>query len=136
MIKFLGKRKGRLIPPLFYYLKKPSQLRHSLMVAKFYSYFQKRYSIKKFNIEPTYGKIRPDAAFVYVQNGISEIGLLEVELSKKGFNWGKYEQFIGGNNYHEYMTKKPKLFIVSDHVKPVSNCKVDFEIFKTSEITG
>jgi len=108
-----------------YYHKQPKQLRHSLLVSRFYAELQKRTRVLKFSIEPVYDNIRPDAAFVYSVGGASRLGLLEVELSNKGFDWFKYDRFFASENYKRFMTVKPVLFIVSDKVslRPNAPCK-------------
>jgi hypothetical protein len=55
--------------------------------------------------------IRPDAIFGYVENGKNKIGLLEIELSKKGFNMAKYERFVKTQEYLNYNLVKFDLFL-------------------------
>lgn len=103
-----------------YFIKRPKQLLHSLVVTQFYAQLRKECEVIKFNIEPVYGDIRPDAAFVYKHNGIKAVGLLEVELSNKGFDWHKYERFLAGQ-YRQFMTAPPDIFVAA--AKPVPNVK-------------
>jgi hypothetical protein len=110
-----------------YHIKKnpPQQLKHSLLVTDFYRELHKRASIISFKIEPTMGDIRPDAFFGYKLNGRNYLGLLEVEISNKGFNYNKYEKFFSSQQYKNYMPIMPDIFIVGDNVKisPSSNLK-------------
>lgn len=105
-----------------YFHKMPNQLNHSLLVTKFYSELCKFASVSKFRVEPVYNDIRPDGAFVFNYNGIPTVGLLEIELSNKGFDWNKYVRFCSHDNYKPFMTVQPTLFIVSDKVKPIDTC--------------
>lgn len=100
-----------------YYVKPPKQLRHSLLVSRFYGSLASMSSVAKFSIEPRCGQIRPDAAFIYDSGHGPQVGLLEVEISNKGFDWGKYERFFASNDYLQYMTALPAVYVVSD--KPV-----------------
>lgn len=117
----LKKARDSVNSQYIYYHKNPQQIKHSLLVTKFYSILNSYCKIVKFNIEPVYGDIRPDAAFVYSINGINKVGVLEVELSNKGFNWSKYERFCMNDNFKPFMTIKPNVFIVSDKVKPINS---------------
>lgn len=103
-----------------YYQKVPKQLNHSLLVTKFYHKLNTLSDVPKFKVEPIYDNIRPDAAFVYLSNGTYKVGLLEVELSNKGFDWNKYIRFCSNDNYKQFMTLPPTIFIVSNKVKPIS----------------
>lgn len=102
-----------------YYHKQPQQIKHSLIVSNFYCKLKNITDIPKFKIEPVYNDIRPDASFVYSDNGCYKVGLLEVELSNKGFDWNKYVRFCSHDNYKPFMTVPPNLFIISDKVKPI-----------------
>lgn len=44
-----------------------------------------------FKIEPVIGDIRTDAVFGYKLNGKGYVGVLEVEISNKGFDFKKYQ---------------------------------------------
>lgn len=112
---------------LYFAKQLPQQLKHYYYIAKFYAELSKICEIKKFNIEVTYGNLRADGAFVYVHNGLQKVGLLEVELSNKGFDWGKYNRFISNDNYKSFMTVKPLIFILSDAVNP-KKCNFDYKI--------
>lgn len=114
-----------------YFIKKPKQYKHSLLVTKFYGYFKDKLNISKFIIEPTYGNIRPDAAFVYNDNGVSKVGLLEVEISNKGFDWIKYDSFCNNGNFSEFMTVSPKVFIVGNKVNVPIESSFEYTILNT-----
>ena len=94
-----------------YYSGKPKQFRHALEVSRFYSALCSVVQVKRFNVEPTYGNIRPDAAFVYQGPKGASIGLLEMELSNKGVDFGKYAKLM--QDFKLYMTVKPTVFVVS-----------------------
>jgi hypothetical protein len=77
-----------------YYVKMPIQLKHALKVANVYADLLDKYSIPEIKLEPTVGSIRPDASFIFVENGIQKVGILEVEISHKSLNIAKYQNFI------------------------------------------
>lgn len=115
--KKLQRARDSLNDHYIYFVRQPKQLRHSLHVTDFYGKLLDCCSVLKFNIEPAYGDIRPDGAFVYQHNGKNYVGLLEVELSNKGFDYYKYERFFSSGDYKKYMTAIPTVFIMGDHVK-------------------
>jgi hypothetical protein len=98
-----------------YFYKLPAQLKHSLLVTDFYRELHKKYGIVDFKIEPKIDSIRPDAVFAYKKNNYGYVGVLEVELSKKGFDINKYNSFY--KIYQKYFPVMPTVFIVSDNLK-------------------
>ena len=100
-----------------YFKKLPKQLKHSLLVTEFYREASGRYEIVNFKIEPVIGNIRPDAVFGYIKNGKKYLGLLEVEISHKGFDYLKYEKFKTSENYKQYFPTMPTIFIIGDNIK-------------------
>lgn len=100
-----------------YYTKMPEQLKHSLLVTDFYRELRKRSDKVTFKIEPQYGSIRPDAVFGYMEGDKGKIGLLEAEISHKGFDWNKYIRFFGGE-YKSHLPALPVLCIVGDKISP------------------
>lgn len=113
--KFISRQRDNINNEYLYYINKPpKQIRHSLYVTKFYDWLLARYDVKNFEIEKNLGDIRPDAVFSYLFKDQVIDGCLEVELSKKGLNQGKYERFILENNYMSYFTRKPFIVIVTD----------------------
>lgn len=114
-----------------YYKKIPKQLKHSLLVSDFYRELHKNVEIISFKIEPVLGDIRPDAVFGYKYNGNINIGLLEVEISRKGFNYAKYERFYSSELYKKYLPVMPVVFVVGDNIKLPEECKVKYVIIKT-----
>ena len=97
-----------------YYIKKPKQIRHSLMVTDFYREFSKLVEIKKFIIEPNLGSIRPDAIIGFIKEDQSRLVLLEVELSHKGFDAQKYDKW----DWQKYFPIKPDIIIITDYKIP------------------
>lgn len=120
-----------------YCTKKPKQLRHSLLVTDFYREFSKLHEIKTFKTEPQLGSIRPDAVFGYIENGKNHIGLLEVEISNKGFNINKYEKFFTSQEYKQYFPIMPIIFVAGNKVKTISNTQITYKLYseKMEEIT-
>lgn len=82
-----------------------------MAVARIYQELKQQYTVENFNIEPVMGSIRPDAAFQYVENGITKIGLLEVELSHKSVNTAKYNNFVRNGEPQNFGFTRFTLFV-------------------------
>ena len=76
-----------------YFIKKPKQVLHSLLVTEFYRYMIENYNVEKFKIEVELDTIRPDAMFRYNNNGKKYLGVLEVEISNNGTTPEKYDTY-------------------------------------------
>lgn len=114
-----------------YFKKRPKQLRHSLLVSDFYRELHKKSEIIEFKIEPTLGDIRPDALFGYKVNGKNYLGLLEVEISNKGFNHNKYSRFFMSENYKNFFPVMPTVFVVGDRIKLPEQRLIQYRIINT-----
>jgi predicted transcriptional regulator len=117
-----------------YHVKKnpPQQVRHSLLVTDFYRELHKKAdSIVSFKIEPILGDIRPDAIFGYIYKGKNYLGLLEVEISHKGFNFSKYEKFYNGQSYKTYLPVMPDVFVVGDNIKLSQASNIKYRMINT-----
>lgn len=117
-----------------YYKKLPKQLKHSLLVTDFYRELHISTEVINFKIEPVMGDIRPDAVFGYKYKGKTFVGLLEVEISHKGFNYAKYERFYNSEIYKNFLPVMPTVFVVGDSIKIPSDVKVKYVIIKTDFI--
>ena len=120
--KMLTRYRNNVSSEYIYVKKTPKQLTHSLLVTDFYRELHKiSTEIVNFKIEPVMGDIRPDAVFGYKKDGKSYLGLLEVEISHKGFNYGKYDKFYSSGDYKTYLPVMPTIFIVGDNIKDIEN---------------
>lgn len=94
-----------------YYIEKPKQFRHSLLITEFYKEFSKYVDIKYFETQKKIDHIIPDGLIGYVESGIKKVAILEVEISNKGFDYAKYHNFP----YKKYFNTFPNVFVVSKH---------------------
>lgn len=115
-----------------YYKKLPKQFKHSLLVTEFYRELHKKSDIISFKIEPIMGNIRPDAVFGYTYHKKTYVGLLEVEISNKGFNFGKYEKFYSSGEYKNYLPVMPTVFVVGDKVKLPDKSDINYVLVNTN----
>jgi hypothetical protein len=114
-----------------YYKKLPKQVKHSLLVSDFYRELHMKTEIINFKIEPIMGDIRPDAVFGYKHHGKTFAGLLEIEISHKGFNYAKYERFYNSDTYKNFLPVMPTVFVVGYNVKFPTDSKIKYKVIKT-----
>lgn len=108
---------------IYYVNRLPSQLRHSLALTDFYSKWDTKYGSESFEIQRKIGDIIPDA--LMVQNG--EIKFVEIELSNKGFNYLKYEEWCISGKYKQFFNKMPEVIIYGKANIP-NNTTVNYRV--------
>lgn len=108
-----------------YYIKKPKQIRHALAITDFYRELASIAIVNLFVIERNYHNIRPDAIFGYHFCGQDKLGILEVELSNKTFDFSKYAD----KNLFDDLGVKPVIIINTDKkIKPPKDFPYRVEI--------
>jgi hypothetical protein len=113
-----------------YYMKKPGNFMHDLLVTEFYRYLAQSCKILNIVSEKGLGKIRPDALFGFEFKGKQRLGLLEVEISHKGFDFEKYEEFYRTAAYKEYFPIMPTVYIVGKNIKPPKTTQIKYITIK------
>ncbi|MPM30181.1 hypothetical protein SDC9_76728 [bioreactor metagenome] len=108
--EYLKRERDNLNMEYVYYIKRPKQLRHAVLLSDFLQRLSEQVDIKKTVIEPQFGDIRPDAAVGYELSEIAHIALIEVEVSHKGFDHAKYKNLV----WEKFFPMQPELFIISD----------------------
>ena len=102
-----------------YYIKRPpAQLKHCLKRTEFLCAMCKRYKTESYEIEKQYGNIKPDATIFYNSN---KAAFIEVELSNKGFDYLKYENFYASGEWKKYFEAMPDILIYSKQVPKISD---------------
>jgi len=112
-----------------YYIRKPQQLRHKLLLTDFYRELNKLVDIQHFDNEVSYGSIRADGlvAFRYKKRGY--IALIEVHISNNPLIQ-KYEKFFYSGEYKKYFPTFPKIYVISNKNIPDSK---NFEVITIKE---
>lgn len=116
-----------------FFLKKPnpSQIKHSLSLLDFYVMADETYTIKSFQVQKKIGSICPDACMVTNK----DVFLVEVELSHKGFDYIKYEEFVAKNEYSKYFNKMPTVIVYTPFNPNIpSNTKCNFIVLRLKSI--
>jgi hypothetical protein len=114
-----------------YYIKKPGNFMHDLLVTDFYRCLATRSKILNFVSEKSIGKIRPDAILACEIDSKQRLGLLEVEISHKGFDFEKYEEFYRSGAYREYFPVMPTVYVICRNVKLPKSSQIKYVAIKT-----
>jgi len=97
-----------------YYIKKPKQMRHSLLLTDFYRDIYNIVEVKYFKNEVILDNIRPDALMGYKYKDKYYIAFIEVEISNKGFDIDKYKRFYITEQYKKYFPIFPLIIAITD----------------------
>lgn len=113
--KLLKRDRDHFTSQYYYYIKKPKQLRHRLIVTDFYLALNRIATIEKFTPEFTvFEGIRPDAFIAYIYKGKPNIAFLEVELSNNGFDIWKYEKLYKSDIWKKYFPVFPTIIGITN----------------------
>lgn len=114
-----------------YYVNKPKQYMHQLLITEFYGELMRNSNVITFTKSKKIGNIIPDSIFAYEIDGVKKLGLLEVEISNKGFDYEKYEKFFLSGEYSNYFPEMPPVYIVCKNARIPKNTPVKFIKIKT-----
>lgn len=114
-----------------YYIKKPHKVMHDLLVTEFYRELHNHSKILNFVVEKAIGRIRPDAIFAWLDGQNTRLGLLEVEISHKGFDYEKYELFYNSRAYKEFFPVMPSIYVIGRNIKLPAATKIKYVTIKT-----
>jgi hypothetical protein len=106
-----------------YYIKRPYGVMHDFLCTEFYRELSIHSKVLQFAIDRQLGKIRPDAIFAFKIGDRQCLGCLEVELSHKGFDFDKYEEFYKTGAFKEFFPVMPTVYIVGKVKPPKSMIK-------------
>lgn len=110
-----------------WYIKRPKQFLHNLMLTDFYRELAQKHQVTDFIKEPTICGIRPDALIRYNGN----VAFVEVEVSHKTLDIGKYEQLAKSGEYKKYFHVLPPVILISERKAPRSHL---VSVIKASDI--
>lgn len=114
-----------------YYTKKPYGVMHDLLCTEFCRELMSRATVLQCVIEKQLGKIRPDAVIAFKYNNKQCLGLLEVEISHKGFDFEKYENFYRTGAYKDFFPVMPTVYVVCKNAKLPKSTQIKYVTIKT-----
>lgn len=122
---FLKRSQTIINQEYMYYIKKPKQLLHSILLTDFYREIDKLVRIEYFENEVQIDEIRPDGILAYKFQGKAYIAFVEVEISNKGLDINKYLKLLNTNRYKKYFPTFPLLIaITNQNIKERSDFKL------------
>ena len=99
---------------IYYINKRPSQLKHSLILSSFIAELKKaNIEILKYKVQFKLGNTIPDCLLVLRYNNKNYIYLVEVE-NTKAFNVKKYEDLYYSRAYKDKLPAFPSIVVISD----------------------
>ena len=129
--KYIKRARMTMNHDYIYYIKKPYKVTHDLLITEFYRELKLSSNIISFVVEKQIGKIRPDAIFAF-ENRTQKLGLLEVEISNKGFDYEKFETFYRSGIYKEYFPMMPTVYVIGNKTKLPNNPLVNYKTINIS----
>ena len=106
---------------IYYINKRPSQLKHSLILSSFISELKKaNIDILKYKVHFKIGNVISDCLLVLNYNNKNYIYLVEVE-NTKAFNLVKYEDLYYSRAYKEKLPTFPNIVAISNRTVKKSN---------------
>lgn len=123
--EYLHRERGRVsLEYAYYYEKRPRYADHALKLVDFYI-AMKPYEIRRFDIEPRYDKVIPDAYMEAVCERKIFAFFIEVHLSNQGFDIAKYERLK-----LTWQGTFPRVLIVTE--RPLKVPKTDVPLYQTT----
>ncbi|WP_053956808.1 hypothetical protein [Inediibacterium massiliense] len=118
--KVIKRSREYVIKEYIYYLKKPKQFQHKLLLSDFYNRLNQMVDIKHFVVEKAVGSIIPDAIMAYEYKGNKYIGCIEIEISNNPISKkiDAYRKFYKTGQYKKYFNTMPTLILVTDKKVP------------------
>lgn len=123
--KKIGRYREDINSEYIYYIKKPKQLRHRVILTDFLREFSKITDIKSCkNKDVQVGHIRPDAVIGYVLNGKKDVAFVEIQISNLSLDTQKYEKLYYSGAWKEIFPVFPQIIAVTDRKIPETELKV------------
>jgi predicted DNA-binding transcriptional regulator len=112
---FLKRDQAIINQEYIYYVKKPKQLLHSILLTDFYREIHKLgFEIEYFDNEVAIEDIRPDGLLAYRYKDKAYISFVEVEISNKGLDIDKYKKLYATGKYKAYFPIFPLTIVITN----------------------
>lgn len=121
--KLIKRDRDNFTSQYYYYIKKPTQTRHCLLLTDFYRELNKLAEIEIFEKEFAINEVRPDALIGYKFKNQSYVAFVEVELSNNP-DIEKYERLFRSGKYKESLNVFPLIFYITNKKIPDTKLKI------------
>lgn len=122
--KLLKRERDHFTSQYYYYLRKPRQLRHSLLLTDFYREINRLTQIELFEKEFTIDNVRPDGLIAYRYKGKSYIACIEVQIANIALDVEKYEKLFKSGKYKKYFPVFPLVYAITNKKIPYTELKI------------
>lgn len=127
--KLLKRERDHFTRQYIYYVRKPKQLRHSLLLTDFYREMHKLAKIELFEKEFEIGNIRADGLIAYKYKNKGYIAFVEVQIANTSLDVEKYEKLYRNKKYKKYFPVFPLVYAITDRKIP----DTEIEIIRVNE---
>lgn len=128
--KAIKRTRNHINMEYLYYIKKPRQIKHRLLLTDFHRELNKMVKIIDFQNEFIIEHLRADGFVAYKYNNKGYIAFIEVEISNKSLDINKYKKLFKEGKYKLYFPVFPKLIVITN--KKISEIK-EFEVIQIKE---
>lgn len=122
--KYLKRERDHFTSQYMYYIRKPKQLRHDLLLTDFYREMNRLTDIELFEKEFTIDNVRPDGLIAYRYKGKSYIACIEVQIANIALDVEKYEKLFKSGKYKKYFPVFPLVYAITDRKIPATKIEV------------
>lgn len=120
-----------------YFITKPKQLKHAVLLTDFLREFSKIAEIKSCKTEVFIGNLRADALIGYIYKGKPGLAFIEIQIANTALDTLKYEKLFYSESWKEKLPAFPIIIAVTDRKIPESELKIiqvsedlNMEVFK------
>ncbi len=122
--KLLKRERDHFTSQYIYYVRKPKQLRHDLLLTDFYREMNKIVEIELFEKEFVIADIRTDGFVAYKHKNKGYIAFIEVQIANTPLDIEKYEKLYRSGQYKKYFPIFPLIYVISDKKMPETRLKI------------
>ena len=122
--KLLKRERDHFTSQYYYYLRKPRQLRHSLLLTDFYREINRLTKIELFEKELTIEHVRADGLVAYKYKSKRYIAFIEVQIANTPLDVEKYEKLFKSGKYKKYFPVFPLIYAITNKKIPYTELKI------------
>lgn len=125
----IGRVRDNINAEYIYYLSKPKQLRHAVILTDFMREFSRVARVEKCLPEFVIGNVRADALIGYRHQNKPYIAFVEVQISNAPLDVLKYEKLYHSGAWKSKLPDFPLIIAITDRKIP----KTDLKILRINE---
>lgn len=128
--KVLKRDREHFTNQYYYYIRKPRQLRHSLLLTDFYREMNKVATIERFKKEFAIDRLRADGLIAYEYKSNHYLAFIEIQIANMPLDISKYEKLYNNGKYKIFFGNVfPQIIAITNKKTP----KTKLSIIKVNE---